>query len=204
MGIKAKLGLSMATAALGISLVGGGTFAYFSATENTTGTFAAGYIDLTANPTTVINVTDIKPGDSWTKSFTLKNTGTVDIAKVLLRTTYEVGDYGSNNTLDLGNYIKVDFLRNTTNDLPGEYIIESMTLNQLQALTNSQDPDVVKDKLGWFTDWIDNSGLDKINNGESNDFSVRFTFVNENSEQNQFQRDSLTLHWDFEAQTKNP
>jgi SipW-cognate class signal peptide len=202
MGIKAKLGLGMATAALGISLVGGGTFAYFTSTEQTTGTFAAGYIDLTANPTTVINVSDIKPGDTWLKTFSLKNTGTVDIAKVILHTTYEVGDYGSNNSLDLGKYIRVDFLQNTTNDLPGQNIIASKTLYELQQQTNSQDPDVVKDILGLFTDWIDDSGLDKINGGETNNFSVRFTFVND-GEQNQFQRDSLTLHWDFEAQTQN-
>ncbi|MBM7568006.1 TasA family protein [Paenibacillus sacheonensis] len=202
MSLKVKLGLGLATAVMGISLIGGGTYAYFTSTESTTGTFAAGYIDLTASPTTVISVSDIKPGDTWEKSFSLKNTGTVDIAKVLLHTTYEVGDYGSNNQLDLGKYIRVDFLRNATNDLPGQNIIGSKTLYELQQMTNSQDPDVVKDILGLLTDWIDNSGLDKINNGETNDFKVKFTFVND-GDQSQFQRDSLTLHWDFEAQTQN-
>ena len=35
MGIKQKLGLGVASAALGVALVGGGTYAYFSDTAET-------------------------------------------------------------------------------------------------------------------------------------------------------------------------
>ena len=47
MGLKKKLGLGVASMALGASLIGGGTFAYFNDTETASGnTFAAGTIDL--------------------------------------------------------------------------------------------------------------------------------------------------------------
>lgn len=39
------------TAALGLSLIGGGTFAYFSDSETTNNTFAAGTLDLAVEPT---------------------------------------------------------------------------------------------------------------------------------------------------------
>lgn len=49
MGIKKTLGFGVATAALGLTLIGGGTFAYFSDSVETTGTFAAGTLDLNAD-----------------------------------------------------------------------------------------------------------------------------------------------------------
>ncbi|PRX64062.1 putative ribosomally synthesized peptide with SipW-like signal peptide [Bacillus sp. V-88] len=42
MSIKQKLGLGVASAALGLALVGGGTYAYFSDSVTTNNTFAAG------------------------------------------------------------------------------------------------------------------------------------------------------------------
>ena len=50
MSLKKKLGLGIASAVLGISLIGGGTFAYFSDTEVSNNTFAAGTLDLAVNP----------------------------------------------------------------------------------------------------------------------------------------------------------
>lgn len=41
MGIKKKLGMGVATAALGLSLIGGGTYEYFSDQVDTSNTFAA-------------------------------------------------------------------------------------------------------------------------------------------------------------------
>lgn len=49
MSIKKKVGLSLASEALGLSLIGGGTYAFFSDKAETTSTFAAGTLDLNAN-----------------------------------------------------------------------------------------------------------------------------------------------------------
>ena len=68
MGIKAKLGMGIATGVMAVSLIGGGTYAYFSDKEVNTSTFAAGTLDInvkgndTANA--IINVENLKPGDT--------------------------------------------------------------------------------------------------------------------------------------------
>src|SRR5690625_6753752 len=89
MGIKKKLGMGVATAVLGIGLIGGGTFAYFSDTAEATNTFATGTLDLAVNPTTIIELDNLKPGDWMNKTFKLENGGTLDISKVLLTTDYD-------------------------------------------------------------------------------------------------------------------
>ena len=53
MSLKKKLGMGVASAALGLSLIGGGTFAYFSDKEVSNNTFAAGTLDLTLDPKTL-------------------------------------------------------------------------------------------------------------------------------------------------------
>ena len=86
MSLKKKLGMGVASAALGLSLIGGGTFAYFSDKEVSNNTFAAGTLDLTLDPKTLVNIENLKPGDSVKKEFLLKNTGTIAIKDVQLAT----------------------------------------------------------------------------------------------------------------------
>ena len=50
MGTKKKLGLGVASAALGLALVGGGTWAAFNDIETTQATYAAGTLDLNQSP----------------------------------------------------------------------------------------------------------------------------------------------------------
>src|SRR5699024_8668502 len=97
MSMKKNIGRSVAAAVLGFILIGGGTFAYFSDTEASHNAFAAGTLDLNANPTVIIDVENIKPGDSFYRDFQLSNDGTLDIQKVLLETAYTVTDAGNNN-----------------------------------------------------------------------------------------------------------
>src|SRR5699024_10880864 len=110
MGIKKKLGMVMVTGALGLALVGGGTYAYFSDSVTTNNTFAAGTLDLTAEPTKIIDVDDLAPGDSVVRDFELENSGTVDMNKVPLATEYSLIDAeGDNGDDDLGKHIEVEF-----------------------------------------------------------------------------------------------
>ena len=44
-------------------------------------TFATGTLDLALNPSTVVNVSNLKPGDTVEKEFKLENKGTLDIKK---------------------------------------------------------------------------------------------------------------------------
>src|SRR5690625_7245752 len=94
MGIKRKLSMGIISAMLGLSLVGVGTYAYFSDSEVTHNTFAAGTLDLSVEPTEIINVENIKPGDQMLRVFELQNNGSLDIGKVLLETDYTVNEIG--------------------------------------------------------------------------------------------------------------
>lgn len=191
MGIKKTLGFGVATAALGLSLIGGGTFAYFSDSVQTTGTFAAGTLDLDADPTAIIDISNLKPGDAATRTFKLQNKGTLDISKVKLVTTYDVVNQAGApaNTEDFGKHILVKFLTNI--DKTDEVIYQT-TLYELQQKT----PDAVEN--GFYIPFVDEvSGLRA---GTSDNLIVRFEFVDNKKDQNQFQGDGLNLKWTFNAE----
>jgi predicted ribosomally synthesized peptide with SipW-like signal peptide len=186
--LKKKLGMGVASAALGLSLIGGGTFAYFSDKEVSNNTFAAGTLDLALNPKTIVDIKDLKPGDSVKKEFLLKNNGTLAIKDVKLATKYDVKDAkGDNAGADFGEHIKVKFIWNW--DKQSEPVYET-TLAELQKL----DPDVVAKDV-FAPEWGENGGLAP----NSEDYLwVEFEFEDK-GDQNIFQGDSLNLEWTFNA-----
>lgn len=189
MGLKKQLGMGVLSAALGLSLIGGGTYAYFSDSEETSNTFAAGTLDLSVEPTTIIDVDNLKPGDSMTRDFELQNNGSLDIDKILLDTDYSVIDANDdNNGEDFGKYINVEFLYNA--DEMNEVIYET-TLDELKDMT----PEAVSQHV--FYPEFGDKGLPV---GSENDMVVKFTFVDNDEDQNVFQGDSLELTWTFNAQ----
>ena len=105
MTLKKKLGMGITSAVLGAALVGGGTFAFFSDKEVSNNTFASGTLDLALNPSTIVKVDNLKPGDTIEKEFKLENKGTLDIKKVLLTTEYDVEDMKKDNKRDFGEDI---------------------------------------------------------------------------------------------------
>ncbi|PFN23370.1 CalY family protein [Bacillus cereus] len=188
MTLKKKLGMGIASAVLGAALVGGGTFAFFSDKEVSNNTFAAGTLDLAINPSTVINVSNLKPGDTIEKEFKLENKGSLDIKKVLLKTDYSVEDAKKDNNDDFGKHIQVTFLKNVDKH---ETIVKTTTLDKLKNETLTA---VDNDLSAWF--W-DEKG---ISSGKSDKFKVKFEFVDNGANQNQFQGDKLQLNWTFDAQ----
>ncbi|WP_026584651.1 CalY family protein [Bacillus sp. J33] len=191
MSLKKKLGMGIASAALGISLIGGGTFAYFSDSVDTNAAFAAGTLDLNAAPTTIIDVENIKPGDTMLRGFQLLNDGSLDIAAINLDTEYSVTDAnGDNAGADLGDHIRVNFLINADKlDAP----IFSTTLSQLKTMS----PDVIEGNIfgAWFAERGGNLAA-----GTSDTLYVQYEFVDNGNDQNVFQGDSLSLKWTFNAE----
>lgn len=186
MNIKKQLSMGIMSAALGISLIGGGTFAYFSDSVTTENTFAAGTLDLSAEPTTIIDVENMKPGDSMVRTFELQNNGSLDIHRVYLDTEYTVEDAENNNTEDFGEHIEVEFLYNV--DKLDE-VVFSTTLAELRDMT----PEAVGEHA---LDPILGEGLPT---GDYDDLVVKFNFVDSGEDQNQFQGDALNLEWTFTA-----
>ncbi|AIM15346.1 CalY family protein [Neobacillus sp.] len=190
MKIKKKLGMGIASAAMGLALIGGGTYAYFSDSAQTTSKFANGTLDLNANPTTIIDVKNLKPGDWMTRTFKLENKGTLDIAKILLKTDYTVTDAkGDNAGEDFGKHIRVNFLYNHDK---GDTVIYSTTLDQLKSMS----PDAIENKL-WIPFFEERGGSLKPNTSDT--LSVEYQFVDNGQDQNIFQGDSLNLTWTFEG-----
>ncbi|MEH6991681.1 TasA family protein [Neobacillus drentensis] len=187
MSFTKKVSQGVMSAALGLSLMGGGTFAYFSDTVETQNTFAAGVLDLALNPSTVVNIDNIKPGDEIYREFTLENNGTLDIGKVLLSTNYSVEDAKSDNSDDLAKHIKVTIMYNTSS--ASNPIVET-TLFDLQ----SQNPDLTQ------IDILTGTRPDGIPAGEKEKIFVLFEFVDNGQDQNQFQGDKLKVDWTFNAE----
>ncbi|MFS0880702.1 TasA family protein [Metabacillus niabensis] len=192
MSIKKNIVTGVATAVLGLGLIGGGTYAYFSDTVATTNTFAAGALDLSVDPEVVIDVEDLSPGNWMIRSFDLVNNGSLDITQVLLSTSYQVEDAKGDNTDDFGKHIRVNFLENSdkSEETGPNDIIFSTTLYDLQQMT----PDAVEKKVIGFDNEI--SGLPA---GTKDTMYVEFEFVDNGEDQNQFQGDKLKLNWSFEA-----
>ena len=188
MSLKKKLGMGVASAALGLSLIGGGTFAYFSDKEVSNNTFAAGTLDLTLDPTTLVDIKDLKPGDKVKKEFLLKNSGSLAIKDVQLATKYTVNDFKNDNAgEDFGEHIKVNFIWNW--DKQSEPVYET-TLAELQK----ENPDVLA-KAIFAPEWGENGGLAA---GTEDYLWVEFEFEDK-GDQNKFQGDSLNLEWTFNA-----
>lgn len=185
MSLKKKLGMGIATAVLGIGLIGGGTFAYFSDTAEAEANFAAGTLDLSVNPSTIIDVDNLKPGDWMNRTFKLENNGSLDISKVLLSTDYDNDEFAK--------HIRVNFLRNLDKSgivIPTD-IVYSTTLDKLKG----EAPDAVKK---YFLAILgEKSGLKA---GTNDKFNVQFEFVDDGEDQNYLQNESIRLEWTFDAQ----
>lgn len=180
--------MGVISAVLGITLISGGTYAFFSSTETTNNTFAAGTLDLAVEPTKIIDVDSLKPGDSVTRNFVLKNTGSLDIEKVLLETDYHVIDAKGDNTKDFGKFIQVTFLYNADKM---DKVLYKTTLAKLKGMS----PEVVNENV--FLPVLGEKGLDSET---KDDLVVKFNFIDNGQKQNQFQGDSLSLEWKFNAQ----
>ncbi|MFJ7746707.1 TasA family protein [Peribacillus sp. NPDC097295] len=187
MELKKKLGMGIMSGIMGVSLIGGGTFAYFSDSADASSTFAAGTLDLSVQPTKVIDISNIAPGDSMTRVFELHNEGTLDIKDVTLGTQYSVVDTKGDNTEDFGKYIEVEFLYNMDQ---GNEIIYKTTLDKLKGMS----PKAVSEKI--FNEALD-GGILKV--GDEHDLVVKFNFIDNEGDQNQFQGDKLNLSWTFNA-----
>ena len=189
MNLKKKLAMSIATGALAVSMIGGGTYAYFNDVETTNNTFAAGTLDLAVNPSVIIDVDNLKPGDWMPRTFDLINDGTLDISKVFITTDYS---YDGTDE-DFGKHIKVNFLKNEDKSgilIPSNVIV-SKTLYELKNMS----PDAVKNLS--HSIFAEKSGLKA---GTKDKLAVQFEFVDDGKEQNYLQGASLELEWTFDAQ----
>ncbi|HDW3056592.1 TPA: cell division protein FtsN [Bacillus cereus] len=189
MSFKKKLGVGVVSAALGLSFIGGGTYAYFSDQVVTNNTFTAGTLDLAMQPTTSLDLNQLKPGDKILKKFNLKNSGTLAIQDVVMKIDYTVNDDLENNQADdFGKHIKVQFLWDWD---PAKSPVYETTLAELKE----QGSEVVSKKV-FASKWTESRGLQP---GKMDWFWMKFIFEDNGNDQNMFQGDSIALKMEFQA-----
>ncbi|MCG1021658.1 TasA family protein [Sutcliffiella horikoshii] len=141
MSIKKKLGAGVMSAALGISLIGGGTWAAFNDIETVSNTFAAGTLDLSVDPTTVFDIEDLAPGDYMTRDFEIINGGSIEIKDVKMTTTYVVKNKDKQvitgpDAVDFASQFDVDFLSNDGQPVGGGLlgVLHGKNIHELSSM----------------------------------------------------------------------
>ncbi|MEC3882809.1 TasA family protein [Halobacillus sp. HZG1] len=204
MGIKKKLGMGVMAGALGLSLVGGGTYAAFNDVETAQGNYSAGELDLSlGHLNKSLSVNNLVPGDTIKRSFEIMNSGNVDIAEVLFDVD---SNFQPGNAVNGGNKDEGAFL--------GQFNIQML---------DSDGRDILADHFGGTAtvadlvsaeafDIASSDGFDKKDgeNRDSDTITMVVEFV-ENSDdsngdgehdQNMYQGNSTTLDFNFEATQK--
>lgn len=190
MNVKKTLGLGVVSAALGLTLVGGGTFAYFSSTSTSSASFNNGTLSLQSDPSVIVNLSNLKPGDTVLRDFKLKNDGTLNIPKVVLRTSSAITDaQGDNGSHNFKDDIIVTFLVNKDKKESPLLVISLADLEQ-------ESPDLVARGIIGAILGGEKSG---IKAGNSDNLTIQFAFKETLQPQNYYQGDTLALTLNFEA-----
>jgi spore coat-associated protein N len=189
MSIKKKLGMGVASAALGLSLVGGGTYAYFNDVETLADNdMIAGTLDLKPEMEnqTLFEVQDLKPGDTMTRFFDLTNGGSLNIARVMFEADVvgvtegtPAGITGGTGAGDLADHLYVTIFDRDNNAIAG---LTNITLNELENAPATE---------------ISGNGIPK---GDTDRMKVQIKFVDNLQNQNHLQGDSAQLSLSFTAE----
>lgn len=195
MSVKKKLGLGLASAALGISLIGGGTYAYFSDEAQIHNGFAAGTLNLEVGkyPGTQwpinFDLTNLRPGDTVERTFDLKNTGSLAIEDTYL----DFAKVSVSNPLNTGA-TEDDFLSALTVSYFYETVVNGQYVPQSILVSN---PITLKDAIaGNYIGKIQPNFLvgtklnltpDGINAGSYGRYRIMISFPETNQSQNELQ-----------------
>jgi spore coat-associated protein N len=228
MTIKKKLGLGVASAALGISLVGGGTWAAFNDTATINNHFAAGNLDLevgkSGSKPINFDLTNMKPGDNVQRIFKLNNIGSLAIKEVLLNTTAANFDGGGDsNKTDFLSQFEIDFMNvdsETGQWQPRANVVKSDETLTLADLVNNTYSDKIKEEY-LATDGTKRINLAPltvdpttgkrgipVNPDDSDDVFIQITFKDDKTRvggaysdyvQNKYMNDKIDFFFNLEA-----
>jgi spore coat-associated protein N len=229
MSIKKKLGMGVASAALGLSLVGGGTWAAFNDTATINNHFAAGTLDLdvakSGQKAISFDLTNMKPGDNVQRIFTLKNAGTLAIKEVLLDVTAEnfVDDLtavngGENNMRQYLSQFVINFAdvdgESTSWEPRNNIVISGETLTLADLVYNNYSTKIKSEYLGAggkinlaaLTVADDQYRGIPVTPADTDDVFIQITFKDDQRKnadgtyvQNKFQGDSVDFFFNLEA-----
>ncbi|MEL3970700.1 TasA family protein [Rossellomorea oryzaecorticis] len=212
MSIKKKMGLGIMAGALGVSLIGGGTWAAFNDVEETSNTFAAGTLDLVVGEATTMDfvVKNLKPGDYFTKELVLSNNGSLDINQINVHATMEEGPnkWEDKDELDLASKFPGVDTTNSQEDFLSQFKITITPQGETESVYDGTLEELVSGTgVGELTDSTDQEiGLAAGPNSQKT-YEVKVEFVEDSTpfsgsrlhQQNKFQGESSNLKFVFEA-----
>lgn len=190
MNVKKNLTIGIISAALGLSLIGGGTFAYFNDTEVTNNMFQAGTLDIYLKGTddkeqVDLSVQNMKPGDTKIHQIRIYNQGSLDVKDVKLNIDYDIVDAkGDNGNEDFADHILVHIMKLGSKEVVANWV----PLSQIKDLVVAQD---LKPTTGKPYQ-TDNRQVLRID----------FKFNDNGQDQNIFQGDSINFQLIFDASQK--
>ena len=202
MSVKKKLGLGLASAALGISLIGGGTFAYFNDTATLHHSFESGTlvldIEQAYNFPINFDLENIKPGQSWERQFVLANNGSLEFGNTFMTVTNAGADNALLDTL------KVFYFVDAT--MP---VVDPGAPDAGYLLINSQDITLREAIAGQWAGKIKAPYITadgKLNltplgqaAGTDNRYRMMIKFPETNAPQNELQGLSVDVNFNFDA-----
>jgi spore coat-associated protein N len=197
MGVKKKLGLGLASAALGLSLVGGGTFAYFSDEATIHNGFAAGTLDLEIGkyPGTQwpvnFDLSNLRPGDKVERTFDLKNTGSLAIEDTYLDFAEVSVDNPLSTTASDDDFLEaltVTYFYETVvngNYVPQSLLVNSQSITLKEAIDGQYSGKIQERYL--TNDGKLNLTPDGINAGSNGRYRIMISFPDTDQSQNKLQ-----------------
>jgi spore coat-associated protein N len=202
MSIKKKLGLGIASAALGLSLIGGGTLAYFSDGATVHNGFESGTLVLDAekawNFPLNFDLKDVKPGQSWERQFVLANNGTVDIGNTFMQITNAGEDNALLDTLKVYYFVDAtDPVVDPNAPDAGYILLNSQDITLREAL-NSEWAGKIKSQYLTDDNKFNLTPLG-IAAGQDNRFRISIEFPETGVPQNELQGKTVKVDFKFDA-----
>lgn len=203
--------MGILSGALGVSLIGGGTWAAFNDVEVVNNTLAAGTLDLVVGENTTMNFTlsNLKPGDYFNKSLVLTNGGSLDINQILVHANKLAG-WTDKDVLDLNTEIGANSGNNSEDDFLSQF---KVTITKL-AVDPANNVDVFD---GTLADLVAGISVDELTDtdattvglasGAQQIYNVYVEFVEDSTTfpgsrlhvQNKYQDEMSNLEFVFEA-----
>jgi spore coat-associated protein N len=213
MTIKKKLGMGILTGVMGLSLVGGGTWAAFNDVEVKDNSFAAGTLDLDVNDVDGVNavfdLSNLKPGNHMTREFTLVNSGTLAIKDVLMTTTASDFVNGTNEYTSAapGGHGETD---NDVNDFLSQFNVDVIDVDrQITVVSNKSLAELLTMKPNLAPANSSDSSYSGIPlvPSDSEKIRIKITFKDDTTNkdangeytQNKYQGDSVKVKFTMEA-----
>jgi spore coat-associated protein N len=216
MSIKKKLGMGVASAALGLSLIGGGTWAAFNDVETEDNSFATGTLDLDVSNKSGVestfNLSNLKPGDSMEREFILHNAGSLAINDVLMTTTHSGFTNGVNEytSTGAGNHGQTD---NDAVEFLSQFNVDIIDVDRkIDVVENKTLADLLSQTINLAPDNTNDPGYSGIplNPSDTENIRIKITFKEDSTEdangeytQNKYQGDSINVKFTMEATQYN-